>query len=159
MKIRKSAATMTDDEWSKFNNAVVMLKHTEVTSAEGETVSLYDQFVAIHEGVAGLASGTGTQGGVDGAHGGPAFLPWHREYLRRFEQALQDIDPTVTLPYWNWTAKPSGDRYPKAMEVRDSPLFHERRIHGPLTPSEITYFRQITNPFAYPVDSPAYNIL
>ena len=31
-----------------------------------------------------------------------AFLPWHREYLLRFERDLQSINPEVTLPYWEW---------------------------------------------------------
>jgi tyrosinase len=37
-------------------------------------------------------------------HGWSAFLPWHRIYLYQFEQALQDIDASVTLPYWNWAS-------------------------------------------------------
>ena len=36
-------------------------------------------------------------------HGWSIFLPWHRMYLRNFELALQDIVPSVTLPYWDWT--------------------------------------------------------
>lgn len=36
-------------------------------------------------------------------HGWEQFLPWHRIYLYFFEQGLQDIDPTITLPYWDWT--------------------------------------------------------
>jgi tyrosinase len=35
-------------------------------------------------------------------HFNPRFLPWHRAYLYYFELALQDIDPSVTLPWWDW---------------------------------------------------------
>ena len=31
------------------------------------------------------------------------FLPWHRAALYRFEQALQDRVPGVTLPWWDWS--------------------------------------------------------
>ena len=31
------------------------------------------------------------------------FLPWHREFLRRFELELQKVHPDLTLPYWDWT--------------------------------------------------------
>jgi len=34
------------------------------------------------------------------------FLPWHRAYLYGFEMALRDIDPDVTLPFWDWTHDP-----------------------------------------------------
>ncbi len=36
-------------------------------------------------------------------HGWERFLPWHRAYLYEFEQNLQDFDPSVTIPYWDWT--------------------------------------------------------
>src|ERR1041384_5104224 len=36
-------------------------------------------------------------------HGWERFLPWHRVYLYEFEQALQDVCPDVTMPYWDWT--------------------------------------------------------
>lgn len=36
-------------------------------------------------------------------HGWERFLPWHRVYLYEFEQALQDMSPAVTMPYWDWT--------------------------------------------------------
>ncbi len=31
------------------------------------------------------------------------FLPWHRIYLLKFEQALRAIHPDVSIPYWDWT--------------------------------------------------------
>lgn len=37
------------------------------------------------------------------AHGFPGFLPWHRAYLYRFEQALRDTGHDVMLPWWDWT--------------------------------------------------------
>ena len=100
MRIRKNAAFYSDDEWTRYCNAVVSLKHT---FPGGSGVSIYDQFVAMHLCVWGLRFSTsGPATGVDGAHNGPAFLPWHREYLRRYEEALAAVDPAVSLPYWNW---------------------------------------------------------
>lgn len=40
-------------------------------------------------------------------HGSPLFLPWHRVYIRAFEQALQSIDSSVSLPFWDWTSTES----------------------------------------------------
>lgn len=38
----------------------------------------------------------------DQAHGQPAFLPWHRAYLHRFELALRSTGHDVMLPWWDW---------------------------------------------------------
>jgi hypothetical protein len=78
---RKNQATLTAAEKARFVAAVLALK------ANGT----YDTYVADH------------MGAMADAHRGPAFLPWHREFLRRFERDLQAIDPQVTLPYWDWT--------------------------------------------------------
>jgi hypothetical protein len=41
-------------------------------------------------------------------HGTSAFLPWHREFVNRYEVLLQEANPLVTLLYWDWTTDPSG---------------------------------------------------
>ncbi|MBC3936625.1 tyrosinase family protein [Undibacterium sp. CY7W] len=69
------------------------------------------------------------------------FLHWHRAELYFYELSLQAADPeglfgpstrNVTLPYWNFTKKPSGVRYPKAFENTESPLFDFTRTTDPL---------------------------
>ena len=119
MRIRRNAAFLSDDEWRRYCNAIVTLKHT---FSPQSSVSIYDQFVALHVCVWGLMySTTGAASGIDGAHNGPAFLPWHREFLRRYESALSTVDPTVSLPYWNWGL---------GAESETNHLFHDDRM-GP----------------------------
>lgn len=45
----------------------------------------------------------------NGIHWGPAFLPWHRDFLRKLEIAIQRIHRDLTLPYWDWTRSDSRD--------------------------------------------------
>jgi len=40
-------------------------------------------------------------------HGAPGFLPWHREMMGRLEQRLREVDPVVTLLYWDFTVDPT----------------------------------------------------
>src|SRR6516162_4626215 len=39
-------------------------------------------------------------------HVGPAFLPWHRELCNRLEGLLREVDPALSLHYWDWTTDP-----------------------------------------------------
>src|SRR6516225_989892 len=36
-------------------------------------------------------------------HGGPEFLPWHREIVNHFEELISEVNPLLSLHYWNWT--------------------------------------------------------
>ncbi|MBT2750053.1 MULTISPECIES: tyrosinase family protein [unclassified Lysobacter] len=58
----------------------------------------------MHAYAAGNAKrSAGKANSMDSAHGGPAFLPWHREYLKRMEIALRAFDSSVAIPYWDST--------------------------------------------------------
>jgi hypothetical protein len=46
-------------------------------------------------------------GSLSNIHRTLAFLPWHREFVNRYEVLLQQFDPTVKLLYWDWTTDPS----------------------------------------------------
>lgn len=39
-------------------------------------------------------------------HNGPGFVPWHRIIVNRYEELLRQIDPRLSLHYWNWTEDP-----------------------------------------------------
>jgi Common central domain of tyrosinase len=41
-------------------------------------------------------------------HGGPEFLPWHRELTNRFEELLREINPTLSLHYWDFAEDPNN---------------------------------------------------
>jgi tyrosinase len=110
LAVRKNVTDLTPAEKAAFIKAIKTLKTTIPT---GSKLSIYDQFVAIHLGATRLIhnhKGHSNGSVQELAHENAAFFPWHREYIRRFEQALQAVDRTVTLPYWDWTD-------PKALDV------------------------------------------
>jgi hypothetical protein len=43
---------------------------------------------------------------VTHVHDGPEFLPWHREIVNRLEALLRQINPQLSLHYWDWTQDP-----------------------------------------------------
>lgn len=96
MLIRKSVGSLSSVEKTTFVNALLELKR------RGE----YDKYVHWHHHVmipTVLPDEPRDPGYRNGAHLGPAFLPWHREFLMQLEQELRTIDSSITIPYWDWT--------------------------------------------------------
>uniref|UniRef100_A0A914L6R1 Tyrosinase copper-binding domain-containing protein n=1 Tax=Meloidogyne incognita TaxID=6306 RepID=A0A914L6R1_MELIC len=81
--IRKEYRMLSDVERARFHAALNAMKRN------GD----YDMLSKIHSEFAETG----------GAHSGPAFLPWHREFIKRFEFSLKKVDPRISLPYWDST--------------------------------------------------------
>lgn len=97
MGIRKNAKNLTSAERGNFVNAVKELHR------QGG----YQPFVNTH-----VAYARPPMFGPSFAHFTSSFLPWHRYFLLEFERALQRIDSSVTIPYWNFTAQRSTSGVP-----------------------------------------------
>lgn len=93
--VRKEIRDMTDTELSNYFSAVWTMKKTG-RQDDRDYLLKYDDFVAQHM----IATANST---IDQAHEYAAFLSWHSLLVMEFEIALQSIDSTVTIPYWNWT--------------------------------------------------------
>jgi tyrosinase len=97
MIIRKNVHTMTDTEKATLVRAFLELKR------RGD----YDHYVHLHHQVMIPTIRPDEPRDANyrnAAHRGPAFLPWHREFLMQFENNLRTIEPTAFIPYWDWTA-------------------------------------------------------
>ena len=96
-----------------------------ISANDPQSIDGYTYFEQLHDGDLGPCE-----------HKNDTFMPWHRAHLFLFEEALRRSDPprtaTVTVPYWDWSALPSGTRYPKAFENQGSVLFHDFRNDTPI---------------------------
>ncbi len=90
---RKRVSDLTLEERERFVTAVKAMK--QIPSNYEPDVNAYDYFVVLHQSAFDLDSR---------AHMHPNFLPWHREFLLRFERELQRAgnDDTLFIPYWDW---------------------------------------------------------
>ena len=92
--IRRNVATVSTEERNRLRDAFLQLDNAKFYP---DGVSYWDKQEDIHK-EAHLA-------GQD-VHGGPAFLPWHRELCNRLEALLREVDPEISLHYWDWTTDP-----------------------------------------------------
>jgi tyrosinase len=99
--VRKSVERMTAQEKLDFVNTLKAMKN--VSSAFEPEVTAYDYFVALH------MEAFSPEHHDEHVHGGWQFLPWHREFLRRFESEMARVSngKVRSLPYWDWTSRGS----------------------------------------------------
>lgn len=142
MKCRKNVKSLTADEKRRFVNAFRELMAQDSVLHPGAQ-SRYEDFVETHL-LAMHDMDTDSMRPESWGHSGSVFLPWHRELLYQFEKLLQTIDPTVTIPYWDWTrAKSAGDAgYPFTHDflgVDGTDANNDRVLREPGAPSPYPY--------------------
>jgi Common central domain of tyrosinase len=122
-RVRKNIDSLTPQELADYEHAFSKLK--EISSHDPASIDGFTYFEQLHDGDLGPCE-----------HKNDTFMPWHRAHLFLFEEALRRSDPprteTVTVPYWDWSALPSGKRYPKAFENESSALFDSSRKDTPI---------------------------
>src|SRR5438067_13529123 len=89
---RKSVFELTSAEQDRF-------LHVVATMNFGPEPTLYGEFVGIHADMRHRMHSS--MGG--GAVGRQRFLPWHRDFLVKFEAEMGKIDPAAFIPYWHWS--------------------------------------------------------
>lgn len=97
--VRKDQAQLKKAEWQRLIDAINQLHGVDTKRPA------YREFVKLHTDAMTTADGMTWEVHTMQAMGmvGRNFLAWHRRYVRSFELRLQQIDPEVTIPYWDWT--------------------------------------------------------
>jgi len=104
LTVRKDVKDLTAAEKSAFIAAILKAKSTPDPADPSH--SYYDRFVLWHKQAFACSLGWQQKANWAGAaHNSPTFLPWHRQLLSEFEAMLREVsgDPTMSLPYWDWT--------------------------------------------------------
>ena len=94
-KPRQNAATATPAQRSAYVKAIIDAATLAPFKFPG-TVSYWHKQEEVH------------RDGPTNRHFSPAFLPWHREFINRYEALLQETNPLVKLLYWDWTTDPAN---------------------------------------------------
>ncbi|KAJ1562215.1 hypothetical protein HK096_000965 [Nowakowskiella sp. JEL0078] len=109
--VRPNWTDLTEAQKQAYLAAVLALKartkNTVIPYNDPSKLS-YDDFVQIHWDASAFA------------HGNDVFWPWHRLFLLRYEQALQTVDPSVIVAYWDTAAISQA---PEKSEVFGSSYF------------------------------------
>lgn len=115
VSLRRDYRALTNSQWSTF---VAAMKRINRPLPGIPLPTVYDGFVQEYS----VYQPTFLTCGFDK----PSGLTRLRQFLLRFEQALQAVDPSVTLPYWNF---PLDAEAPDASGVF-SPAFMGGNGHG-----------------------------
>jgi len=99
--IRRNIADVEPSERALFRDAIIELNRRlfpgSRTDAPPGGVSWWFKQDEIHQATHVHSFAPGDN---------PEFVPWHREFVNRFEAMLRDVNPQLSLHYWDWTQDP-----------------------------------------------------
>src|SRR5260370_30010651 len=95
MGVRKDQKNMSSAEWTAFIKAVDAVHGTTAPPPA------YRRFVTLPVDAMSMAHMDWSVHTMTAQMRGKNFLTWHRRFLKLFEERLQAVDPTVTVPYWD----------------------------------------------------------
>lgn len=98
--IRKKHSNLSSAEWQALISAINALHGVQAAAPA------YRDFVKVHAtamSMQGMSWAVHTMGPTSP---GRNFLAWHRWFVKKFEERLQQEDPSVFVPYWDWIADP-----------------------------------------------------
>lgn len=110
--IRRNITSISAEERNLFVAAIRQLDSGSMVypnnlgheGADGAgNITYWDMMEQIHK--------DGHAHGID-VHAGPAFIPWHRAIVNHFEELLRQVDPRLSLHYWDWTTDPRAGAVP-----------------------------------------------
>lgn len=106
-------------------------------------------------------------------HGNANFPTWHRPYVYEFELRLQEIVPSVMMPYWDWTSEQTAEEGIPAIlaertyvdaesgETKPNPLFAARNPNtGRMTrrrPGPLSEFSILQDQIAFALERTTYD--
>eukprot|EP00177_Eucheuma_denticulatum_P004238 GFKZ01007682.1.p1 GENE.GFKZ01007682.1~~GFKZ01007682.1.p1 ORF type:complete len:519 (-),score=80.76 GFKZ01007682.1:318-1874(-) len=103
---RREIRDMTPEQRRRWQQAIIALRADRDENGDSE----WDRLVRLHMDFNGEA------------HGGSYFLPWHRLFLLRLENALRRYEPNLALPYWDWAQD--------ASDAARSPVWNSGYVGG-----------------------------
>jgi tyrosinase len=99
VRIRKDANTLSTHERDRFLRSVLRLNG----SAGGGSFTALGQTYFNYQDIHNQLGARGHSNFQQNNAYTPAFLPWHRLFILRLERELQSLDPSVALPFWNYS--------------------------------------------------------
>jgi tyrosinase len=141
LTMRPSVTKLTAEELATLRSAIA--KALEISDERG-----YEYFANWHGVTLGYCR-----------HHEDLFLPWHRAYLYYFELALREVEPTVALPWWDWTASPDiPAAYTDAQDANGKENVLAKAPIQPWGPAEEGPNETFRKVGAAPVQGPPYDL-